>query len=263
MKITLPIKKILDIYKERGTILTLFSPIESLINRILDFILKDNINKLKLNAIDVYERYSEVSKEIDISSMLLEVGGNNSYLQHFVNNKVTFVDKEFDRKFLRRNKDHYFVVANAMMLPFKNNKFEGVISTATLEHIPKRHRISFTGEIKRVTSRKAIIYCPYGKNGERYDRKLYRLRSLLGINDKWTEEHIKYGLPGLDDLKCFFPKSEIKCIQNGDVWLSHMFLSSLPVIGRMLPGIVFSFMKHKNKDEPLIGGIVVFERGKG
>lgn len=93
---------------------------------------------------------------------VLEVGAGRGYLAGKLapNNKVTASDIVINQK----TKDKYkgsgieFVEANAEHLPFKDNEFDVVITTHTLEHV--KDLPATVAELKRVAKESLIIVVP-------------------------------------------------------------------------------------------------------
>ncbi len=250
--------KLKTIYIERGILSIIFLPFDFLLNTLLKLFFSRKAI-LRINAIDVYQRYSTIAQQIDTQDKeILEVGGANTALCDFLDHDYTLTIIDTDRNYNPPLKINY-ILKNADILDFSDNQFDCVISVALLEHMPKNQRQRATHEWKRV-GKKVLLYVPFGKYGEKYDKQLFRLRKMIGIYDKWTEEHIKYGLPTLDELKTYFPNAKITFIQNGNVWLLTTFLSSLPVVGRILPGFVYILLKHWDNKEPFMGCILDWEK---
>ncbi len=239
---------------ERGVLGILFLPFDFLLNRILEiFFSKKKI--LSINAVDVYQRYSTIAQLITSDDKkILEIGGANTALYEFLTHKYTLTIIDINKNYNPPSNLHY-ILKNTDKLNYVDNQFDCVLSVAMLEHLSLEQRQKFINEWKRV-GKKVLVYVPFGKDGEKYDRQLLKLRKFIGMYDKWTEEHIKYGLPRLDELRIYFPNAKITFLQNANVWLITTFLSSLPIIGRIFPGLVYIFLKNKDNNEPFIGCIV-------
>lgn len=245
------------IWDERGLIGLIFSPGDYFLNKTLNFIFARK-TVLKINAVDIYLRYKAISEKIkEVDKQIIEVGGAHSVLFSFItdNHKITLVD--IDKEY--KSEKWAYVCVLGTSLPFATNHFDCLVSVATLEHIPKQEREEAIKEWKRI-AKKCLIYVPFGQIGITYDKKLYFLRKCLGFHDKWTYEHIKYGLPTEEELKTYFPGSSIQYIQNANVWLTTTFLSSVPILGRLFPGILYTFLSSIDKKEPFIGCVIEWNK---
>ena len=250
--------KLKQIYMDRGILGILFLPVDFILNRALKIFFSRKTT-LYINAVDVYQRYSTIAQFInDDDKKILEVGGANTAIYEFLKHayNLTIIDTDVDYK---PPSNVTYILKSANKVNYTDNHFDCVISIAMLEHIPKSQRQQAIYEWKRV-GKKILLYVPFGIYGEKYDKLFFKLKKLIGMHDKWTEEHIMYSLPTLDDLNTYFPHAKITFIQNGNVWLVTTFLSSLPVIGRVFPGVVYFLLKHWDKKEPFIGCIVCWEK---
>lgn len=93
----------------------------------------------------------EVIKELIVSGIILDVGCGFGKSTKMIENKGEYVigidlENVFDKTKISRKVD--FVLADAINLPFRNHKFDGVISLDVIEHIPDDYAYLF--EINRV-----------------------------------------------------------------------------------------------------------------
>ena len=247
------------IYANRGILGILFLPFDFILNRALNIFFSRK-TVLYINAVDVYQRYSAIAQLIDNDKEILEVGGANTALYEFLHYTYNLTVIDTDRDYKPPSHLNY-ILKSADTLPYEDDHFDCVISIAMLEHIPKKQRQEATHEWKRV-GKKVLLYVPFGRNGEKYDTLLFKLRKNIGMHDRWTKEHIEYGLPTLDELKTYFPDAKITFIQNGNVWVTTTFLSSLPIIGRIFPGFVYFLLRHWDNKEPFIGTIINWRKSR-
>lgn len=250
--------KIKTIAFERGPLGILFLPFDFLLQKTLCFFFTRK-KLLRFQAVDVYLRYSFIAQQLSADEKnILEVGGANTALHEFLthNYSLTIIDK--DTHYKAPTNISYILNSNSN-IPFPDNAFDCIISTAMLEHIPRDQRQEFIDEWKRVGKR-ILLYVPFGTHGRKYDLLLWRLKKCFGMHDKWTEEHIMYGIPTLVELKEYFPTAKITFIQNGNIWLITTFLSSFPIIGRIAPGILYTLLKHYDTKEPRIGACISWEK---
>lgn len=138
---------------------------------------KENVFAMKdIEFSKVYEDFHETGKlqgETDLNrecenkilknitgKNVLEVGCGRGYLAKKLSNKVklTATDIYIDPDLPINNKKISFVEANIENLPFKDNNFETVICTHTLEHVQNLNLA--ISELRRVTKKRLIIVVP-------------------------------------------------------------------------------------------------------
>jgi hypothetical protein len=149
---------------------------------------------------DIYERHTVVSQLLEESIgdcqenvSILDVGGRSELLGGFLPYPTCSVnvDKSSD------------VVADGCALPIRDETFAAVVSIDTLEHLPRQRRSKFVQECWRVARYCAIIAAPFGsEEHEARERRIDALhRSVLGRSHLYLDEHIRYGLPGSDEIE--------------------------------------------------------------
>lgn len=91
---------------------------------------------------------------------VLEVGCGRGYLSSLLykDYKVTACDIVIDKKFKKTHPQISFKAAPAQNLPFKDNSFDTVICTHTLEHIPDIAKA--IKELRRVGRKRLILVVP-------------------------------------------------------------------------------------------------------
>jgi len=246
------------VYKERGLLGLIFSPIDYAINHFLRLLFSKK-TILKINAVDVYQRYDSISRKVNNNDWnIIEIGGANTALQSFLSHQHSLTIVDIDKNYIPKKCVKYYC-QRTNKLPFKNDEFDCLISVATLEHIHRKERVESISEWKRV-AKKVIVYVPFGKAGKKYDQLLFSLRRMIGVPDKWTKEHITHGIPTLEELNIYFPNAKFSFIQNGNVWLITSFLTSIPVVGRILPGLIYVILNEWDKKEPFIGCVSVWNK---
>jgi ubiquinone/menaquinone biosynthesis C-methylase UbiE len=92
---------------------------------------------------------------------ILEVGCGKGYLSRKIstmNFKVTACDFVIDKKIANKYSTVKFIKADILKLPFKNNSFDTVICTHTLEHIVDINKAY--KELLRIAKKRIIIVVP-------------------------------------------------------------------------------------------------------
>ncbi len=214
--------------------------------------------KLFLSSNDRYQRYSEIAKHISPKETVLDVGGGPGIISKFINNDTTILDINKEELNLAKKQGLKTIITDFNKNKLKNNSYDVVVSVSALEHIPKEKRLAYLKELKRIAKNKVIVFTPTGSL--RYDKILYNFKKIIGRKDIWTLEHIKNGLPQINDLKNIFPNAQLKSTQNAYVWLTIMFLQSIPILNKVLPGISYLILKPFNKLKPHTACILISEK---
>lgn len=104
--------------------------------------------------------------------------------------------------------NHYAKVSGAE-LPFEDGKFDAVVSIDTFEHIPPGSRKEFLAELCRVSRRFVVLTAPFHHAAtEEVERILDGIhRQLLGRPHPWLEEHLRFGLPKVEETAAAWPDS--------------------------------------------------------
>lgn len=211
--------------------------------------------------IDVFHRYSTIAKEINKMNnkhtSILDVGGGGGGVLGFIDSsKYSICVLDIDKKaFSNTNSDLNAIIADACNIPFKDNSFDIVTSVDSLEHVPDPLKPDYLNELKRVAKRMILLHFPANSNdgvyqGGKYDIKFNEMhKRLAGFGESNTMEHIRSGLPKIEDIQSFFPKSKIIGRQNCDVWYKYMVLERLPYIS-LLTGLIYLLFWKKKDDKP-------------
>jgi len=219
---------------------------------------------------DRYLRYKNVSKQISFNFskkklLILDVGGGPEGLIEYVDKEncdITILDVNLkDVESVRKKGVSALVGDLAKKNNIKTNSYDVVTAVAVLEHIPPSKRAFFCNELKRIAKKQVIIQVPCGKLSEKYDKKFYNFMRFFGVDEKWTKEHIKNGLPSLKDLKYFFPKSSVIGVHNLTVWFINIILCMVPFFKIVLPGFVYLlFLRFFDKKPPFYAVVVVWNK---
>lgn len=141
---------------------------------------------------DVYERHKKVASFIEKSDRVLDVGGELNHLAQFCSQK----------KIVVANLEGGDVIIGGDKLPFKNNQFTIVCAIDVLEHIAKEKRSQFVKELVRVASKKIILSFPVGTPSHVQYEKGLQAHLKAGNQDvEYLQEHIKFGLPTMSEVK--------------------------------------------------------------
>lgn len=192
------------------------------------------------------------------------MGGSSGTISDFIElqrHDLTVLDIKIQDVQYASTRGLQSICGDGTKLPFKDDSVDVITSVASLEHIPKQLRDSYLNELKRVCKYKVVIYVPVDEIGEKYDKRLYRIKKWFGFEDNWTKEHIENGLPKTYELKKIFPNGNFKEVQNAKVWLTVMVMEALPIVNLILPGIIyFLFLKWFDKRPPFYGFVIAWNK---
>lgn len=129
---------------------------------------------------------------------ILEVGSGSYGITPYFKRQIVGIDLSFDEPkypLLKQTK------GSAIKLPFKDNKFDVVILSDVLEHLPKNIRQKALNEAVRVGKMAVIVSGPFDDAAFTQDQKLaeYSLKKI-GVMHKFFKDHLKYGLPEISDV---------------------------------------------------------------
>ena len=233
-------------------------PIRKLVQTVLLILPKNT--RLYLGCIDKTIRYRSVLEEIKEEGAILDVGGGSEGIALFTDRDVTILDISADELKKAERSGHKTVLADGADMPVKDNQYDYVVSVASLEHVTPEKRDKYISELKRIAKKAVILYVPFGKDAEDFDRDLLGFRRFLGIREDWAEEHVKYGLPTLGYLRDHFPDAKIKKIQNIPLWRRLMKIQALPIINLFLPGIYYHLNRSKEGKGPFYACVVSWDK---
>jgi ubiquinone/menaquinone biosynthesis C-methylase UbiE len=141
-----------------------------------------------------------LKKEKLDEARILEIGSGSYGITPYLKKPITGIDFDFsepETALLRQ------VKGVGERLPFKDNEFDVCILSDVLEHIDAKKRAGTLNEAVRVAKRAVIISGPFGKEAAAQDRDLaeYSLKKIGPKTHHFFEEHLKYGLPEVEDIE--------------------------------------------------------------
>ena len=142
---------------------------------------------IKLLPYDVYSRHQRIAELITATGSILDVGGSLKEMKRFINHPITTTDVIGGD-----------IIAAGTHLPFKDKSFDIVVSLDTIEHVPASKRPQFLSEALRVAKKEIIIAAPMGTSAHQ-QAEANLLKNYP--QDRYLQEHVKYGLPTLIDIK--------------------------------------------------------------
>jgi hypothetical protein len=112
------------------------------------------------------------------------------------------------------------LVAAGNPLPFPDDAFDVVLSTDVLEHVPESQRQAHVDELVRVARRRVVLCWPLGSlEKDAAEKRLHdQLRSELGLELDFLEEHLRYGLPREEAVRSMVRAAAPEARQS---WLFH------------------------------------------
>jgi hypothetical protein len=157
---------------------------------------------------------------------ILDVGGLGSFLDKIIDIPITIFDSEADDADGSQKGD------GSRMTHIPDGSYDIVITSDTLEHIPRKDRKLFIKELFRVSNDLVILCAPFGDHGaekqEQVVQKAYS--SLLGHPHRWLQEHADLRIPTEKETLPEFQKyaRSVVMVRHSDVALwTNLMLASL------------------------------------
>lgn len=168
--------------------------------------------KVALRYIPIVSKIKEVKSE---NPSILEVGSGSLGITPYLGKEVTGIDIGFDGPQIDLLTK---VKGNALNLPFRDQSFDIILLVDVLEHIAKEKRIEVIKEAVRVCKLLLVIAVPCGKLSEEEDRYLAGYyQKVFQKPFPFYNQHLKYGLPSLEELSDNINKAVSKYNRKVDI----------------------------------------------
>jgi len=211
-------------------------------------------------APDYWLRYQAaleaVRKQIrmDRPFRLLEVGSGSAGITWFLRDasiRMCLADQTPQVLKARATATAWRVCTDALVLPFRDNEFDVVVSLDTLEHIPQNQRQRFAEELKRVSRVGVVLSCPADSadgrfQASRFDRLLWdSVRARAKAVPGWLEDHLDKGHPEVAELMNIFPKAQLHGLVDCGAWLRSTSVYLRP-FGWIAAGLIYLLHLRKH-----------------
>ncbi len=126
------------------------------------------------------------------------------------------------------------VRGNGVNLPFQSESFDVVLSIDAVEHFPDSIRTPLIEEMIRVSREYIILAAPFDTLGVRdAEEFVYSFtKRTLNLENQFLAEHIKYGIPNLEETVSRFRERGLDCrvIPNGYLfnWTQMLLIEQFP-----------------------------------
>lgn len=162
---------------------------------------------------DIYERHKFVGKQISNGDTVLDVGGELNHLNKFCTPK----------KIVVANLNTGDVIIKKDKLPFKKNSFNVVCAIDVLEHIPAKKRGEFVQKLLDISTNKIVLSFPiFTPNHQEYESDLLGWLRKKGEKVQYLEEHARYGLPTISQIKDITKAKKNKIYYSGNISLNRL-----------------------------------------
>lgn len=147
------------------------------------------------------------------------------------------------------------IAGEGCFLPFRDSTFDVVVSVDSLEHVPGGKKTDYCNELKRVARRYVIVHCPSDSVDGQFQGTICDTRFLEWYRHRFkkdepnTLEHLKSGLPKVEELRKFFPHAATVGKQNTGVWLKYMTRAQIQY-RRLTNGLFYKLHLQKQDDQP-------------
>jgi hypothetical protein len=138
---------------------------------------------------------------------ILDVGGLGSLLGQMLSTPITILDNEAPAEQGPSAKEKRGDGAD--MNSIKDNAYDVVVTSDTLEHIPPEDRKSFINELIRVSDDLVVLCAPFNHGqpiAKEEDKLQHFYKNAVGEEDRWLQEHKDHGLPKEKEILSYIPK---------------------------------------------------------
>ena len=181
---------------------------------------------------------SEIKKRGLTSSKILEIGLGPLGITPYLKTQIGAPDIDFSG--LKSNLPAKIKVRGEKF-SFKANSYDVSVSVDSLENIPFMNREKAVFEMLRVTKKLAIIVVPCGEASEDQDKQLRNhWNKIFNKKNQYLEEHIKNGLPKVEEILVYIDKSKRLLGKNSQI-------KSYPNLNLFVRNILMRTWITKNK----------------
>lgn len=167
---------------------------------------------------DSYERHKRIADLLGEPGSILDVGGQLDGLTRFLKGGARVVVANVEGA-----QEKSDVLIKKGKLPYKNRSFESVCSIDVLEHIPNKERKAFIEELLRVAQKSVILSFPIGTTKHcEYENRMALWLEGIGQNVDYLKEHIKYGLPKVNEIKDIVFPNKYKLEYSGNIKVNEV-----------------------------------------
>jgi len=162
-------------------------------------------------SFDVDLRYVPVVRFLrtrKAAGMILDVGSGAHGLSAYLRAPVVGADVSFESS----SYPNLIRVVTNGRLPFRDRTFDAVVTTGTLEHVPRNMRQQFVDELFRVSRRLVVLGFPEGDAAERHDAEMEAFYTgQHGEGHPFFLEHRAYGVPRPGEADEYFLSAANRC----------------------------------------------------
>jgi hypothetical protein len=153
---------------------------------------------LRSNSFDYVSRYQLIGEIITRYEKatgrkpknILDVGGRGSFLDRLIDIPITILDSEAEESKGDTRGD-------GARMDIADGAYDIVITSDTLEHIPRSDRKAFVNELFRVSNDLVILCAPFDDHGAAAQEALVQdfYRAFMGHPHRWLQEHADFKIP--------------------------------------------------------------------
>ena len=192
---------------------------------------------------DVYERHMTVGNLIKKNETVIDVGGELDHLSQFCN----------PAKIVVANLTGGDVIITRDNLPFAKKSFDVVSSIDVLEHLPKKDRPRFVSKLIDIAVKRVILSFPIGTSKHiEYEKETQKQLQKKSANVNYLKEHIKYGLPTMDEISQLIKRKHSRIFYSGNITFNkylfyfYMFDPQIKYLRKLIyfGKLIFNFLTN-------------------